>query len=81
MTTTYTWANWRFNSEAWAATLNNIGDELIEAARELTGLSEAAFWHWRNNTYPEGFEHPNMTNLLKICNLLDLDPRDFFDLA
>jgi transcriptional regulator with XRE-family HTH domain len=43
----------------------------------LSGLSSATV-----SVYERGLEpNPQMANFLKLCNLYDLDPREFFELG
>jgi len=78
MTAFFTDVDWKFDAERWAADLNRQSDGDRIAALELAGLSAGAWWAWLNPKANRPFNHPNMSNFIKICNLLQLDPRDYF---
>lgn len=78
MTTFFTDVDWQFDAERWAADLKNQRDADLVAAQGLSGLSAGAWWHWLNPKKGKEFQHPNMSNFIKVCNLLQLDPRDYF---
>lgn len=81
---------WVFDTEAWGllvgrareaiALAEHDGDEvvgLIDLA-ELLGVSTAIIDQWEKRIYYKGFEYPQMTNLIKLCQLMDFDPRNLF---
>ena len=70
---------WEFNHVAWSAAMAQIVDSGdMEALAELTELSTAAIRNWAKGVYTEGYQYPRMTNFLKICNVLDINPQEFF---
>jgi len=73
--------NWEFSINRWAEVLNAADPEQVEAARQLTGLSSTCITTWKLKHKNGTYERPGMQNFLTFCNLLDLDPRDFFELA
>lgn len=77
---TYTSADWAFNSEYFAEVLSGLTPEDLEACRELMGVTKSAIRNWSKDKYTTEMNYPHMTNFLAVCNLLDLDPRDFFTL-
>jgi len=72
--------DWQFDAERWAADLRAQRDGDLVAAQELSGLTASGWWNWLNPKRSRGFEHPGMKNFLNVCNLLHLDPRDYFKL-
>lgn len=78
MGTTYRSINWEFNGELFAQKLQAMSEDDITAAAELMGVTRTAFYRWARNKYDNEFPFPRMHNFLRLCNLLDLDPRDFF---
>lgn len=81
MATTYRNLDWSFDSHRWANDLNRVSDKDKIAALELSGLTASAWWGWLNPRPGKPYQYPQMTNFLNICNLLNLDPRDYFSLA
>jgi len=78
MTTFFTEVDWQFDAERWAADLKKQRDVDLVAASELSGLTAGAWWAWLNPKKGKPFQHPNMSNFIKVCNLLQLDPREYF---
>lgn len=70
--------NWKFDAPAWARLLQSQDDDTLNAARELSGLTEGGWRHWMKGTTLGTYQHPGMQNFLNVCNLLDADPRDYF---
>lgn len=80
MVTKYKIVNWRFNTEAWANAMSVALDTFGEDFPVMLGVTMSCVRQWSKGVYKEGFEHPSMSNVIKTCNLLDLDPRKFFEL-
>jgi len=80
MTIHYTNADWAFNSELFAEHLQKMSEDDVLAAAELMDVSRQAIQRWRSGNYSTDFNFPRMSNFLHLCNLLDLDPRDYFTL-
>lgn len=78
MTTFFTDVDWQFDAERWAADLKKQSDKDLVAAQELSDTTPGAWWKWLNPKPGQQFPHPNMSNFLKVCNLLQLDPREYF---
>jgi len=78
MATIYTLYDWQFDSVRWAHDLNQQSDRDKIAALELAGITASAWWAWLNPRPGKPFQHPNMSNFLNICNLLDLNPTNYF---
>lgn len=81
MGATYKIIDWQFDSEKLAGVLKVLTVDEQKLLAEYLGVSNGGIWHWRENCYPEGVNYPNMSNFLKLCDALDLDPREFFVLA
>jgi len=88
MKTTIT--RWVFDTEAWGLLVGRAreaialsehgGDEitgLIDLA-ELLDVSTAIVDQWEKRIYYKGFDYPSHTNMLKLCNLMDFDPRNLY---
>jgi len=79
MAIVYEIRDFQFDAEKWALVVTDciqkIGEKEFAA---LMGMSVSGVWHWANNRYPMGFAYPSMTNFILACNLMDVDPRQFF---
>ena len=80
MSIKYSVVNWAFNSELFAEHLRAMADDDIYACAELMEVSRQAVERWRVGKYKTDFNFPRMSNFIHLCNLLDLDPRDYFTL-
>jgi len=69
-----------FDRFKWAAALAKQPDVALVAAQELSGVSASGWWHWLNPGKSKLYEYPLMGSFVNVCNLLDLDPREFFAL-
>jgi hypothetical protein len=76
----YRFMNWKFDAARWAEALNGHAHDDLAAARELSGLTASGWRNWMKGEQGKSYIHPGMMNFLNVCNLLDLDPRDFFTL-
>lgn len=45
---------------------------------EILGVSKNTVNNWANGNWQDGFEHPHLSNFVTVCNMMDLDPRDFW---
>jgi len=77
----YNTVDWKFDARRWAHDLKAQRDVDLVAAQELSGVTASGWWHWLNVKPGRPFEHPNMSNFIKVCNLLELDPRNYFCLS
>jgi hypothetical protein len=79
MTTVYRLFNWRFNIVAFAADLERCDFVSNYELAALLGVDDTTISNWKHRAYASGpAPYPNMTNFMKVCNLLDLDPRNYF---
>lgn len=77
----YTLVDWGFDAELWAQAIKRGVDEIGgKELAEYLGVGRTTLTNWANKNYTSQFHWPHMTNLLKVCNALDLDPRSFFNL-
>jgi len=79
MVTHYKLVNWVFSSARFSSAILQMHDHFswVELG-QLLGVSKSTVNNWANGNFSEEFPHPHMSNLLIVCNTLDLDPRDFF---
>lgn len=75
----YSLVNWVFHQTAFASAILLMHDTFtwIELGG-LLGVSKSTVNNWANGNFSEQFPHQHMSNLLIVCNMLDLDPREFF---
>lgn len=75
--------NWTFDSERWAGVLDRVSLEIDDRTLgEVLGVGRSTVNNWRNRAYRlSEFDFPSMSNFIKVCNALDLDPRDFYTLV
>lgn len=81
MNVRYSLAFWEFDIKAWNAAMLKasleMGEDFVAA---VLGVSPKTVHTWTvtdSSSYSK-FPHPSMTNFIKACNELDLDPRKFF---
>jgi hypothetical protein len=79
MVTKYKFVNYEFNFDLWAATIKGeIERNGVQVMSELLDTSESILINWAKGRWTEDFKYPNMTNFLKVCNLLETQPLQFF---
>lgn len=79
MNTRYKLVNWVFDSEGFARAVSSLLENFTKGELgEIVGVTPSCIDAWAKNRYKNEFNHPNMSNLIIICNQADLDPRDFF---
>lgn len=79
MTKKYGLYNFTFDKMWWSALMARAASEIDkDVLAEMLNISASAIHNWSVGRYAEGFEHPSMSNFLRICNMLDVDPREFF---
>lgn len=80
MGTKYVSVGKKFDVVAWSDLMNraiNMFDTIHEAA-SMMDIHPTTLGNWRDAKFSDGFEHPNMSNFIRICNLMDVDPATFF---
>lgn len=79
MVTKYRVVHWQFDNERWArhisAWIEAVG---VEAIAEVLDLNIQTVKAWSRGGGAWDFNHPRMSNFIKACDELSLDPRDFF---
>lgn len=69
---------WEFNTALWADT---IATQMVNFGQDLpamTGVDKSTLNNWAKERYTEGFNWPSMVNFIRVCNLFDLNPDEFF---
>lgn len=69
---------WTFDTKAWGAAINEAREALGKDLPEFLQVDRATSENWGKERYTGTFTWPSMGNFLRVCNLLDLDVRDFF---
>jgi len=69
---------WTFHTNAWSQAITNAAREIGPELGELLGVDKATVSNWSRNKWTGQLQWPNMSNFLRVCDLLDLDPREFF---
>lgn len=78
---TITWKNvpWRFDDGLWSAFCERLVEKHgIDDIAEMIGVHPHTLRGWIKRNHKQGFEHPSMGNFLKLCNLADVAPDQFF---
>lgn len=79
MVTLYKYVNYEFNFAFWSQTVARaIESHGVQVLAELLEVSEEILINWSKGRYTETFAYPRMTNFLKVCNLLEIEPLQFF---
>lgn len=70
----------KFDSAKWAELVAEFVSlfETIREAAVMAETSDTALHTWMRQKFSGEFRYPNMTNFIKICNLMDADPSDYF---
>jgi len=78
----YRWVDWTFFSALWSETIQAAVEKVGKSdLAELLEVNEKTIDNWAMGRWTDAFRWPSMFNFLKVVNLLDLDPRKFFELA
>lgn len=80
MATKYRVVHWRFDTEAFSRHITAwvvvVG---AEAIADAVGVDHSTVENWSYDCRgSKGRNYPNMTNFIKVCDELSLDPRDFW---
>lgn len=78
MTTEYGIYEWVFDFEAWRKLWEIYGRNDVNGMAELMGVKPGTIASWRNKDGARPAEMPRLENLLKACNLFEIDPGAFF---
>lgn len=73
------YVNFKFDFKSWSRTIANwadvVGTDFISEAIEADPNTIRA---WSGGHFKVNYPYPSMTLFIRACNLLDLDPRQFF---
>lgn len=75
----YRSVSWEFNSQHFSNTIrglmekHGVGDLAI-----ILEVGKSTLVNWANGNWQTDFPHPHLSNFLHVCNMADLDPREFF---
>lgn len=77
----YKSVKWVFNGVLFAEfckrAIDNYG---VEPAAHAIGVHPSTLIGWSEQRWREKFPHPAMGNFINACNLMDADPRLFWEL-
>lgn len=75
----YKFVNWRFDTGKFAQAVLQMHENFSwKELAELMDVSASTVNNWANGNFHPSFPHPHMVNFLVVCNMLDLDPREFW---
>lgn len=79
MATYYRVVHWEFNTALFArhlaAWMDTVGEQDVA---DVIGVNLSTLRNWRNEKYTGEFRFPSMSNFLKACDELSLEPYLFF---
>jgi len=82
MTTKYRIMPFVFDMKAFAESLKRVDPAWHAELAEIAEIDVTTLRNWMNGHYDRSkWPHPHMSNFLRVCNWLDLDPRDYFVLG
>ncbi len=67
-----------FDKAAWGRAISQANEDMGSDLPEYLGVSRQCIRTWSVADYAQGYEHPSMFNFLRVCDLCDLNPSDFF---
>lgn len=70
----------KFDVVKWSALINNLVNmfETVSEAAAVAEVHPTTLENWRDMRYSNEFQYPNMSNFIRICNLMDADHSEFF---
>jgi len=78
MTTKYRLAPMKFDTLKWSKTIAAIPVRDRDDFGYAIGVAGGTLKTWANLKQIAQFPFPSMNAFINACNMLDLDPRDFF---
>jgi len=75
----YRMMDYAFDNVAFSAAIKAMHEHFSwQELSDLMGISKSTLNNWANGNWAPEFPHPHMSNFLLVCNMLDLNPVDFF---
>ena len=68
----------KFDTAKWSRLISTIPAKERQEYAELTGYNANTLGSWANLSMRREFPFPSMSAFIKMCNALDVDPREFF---
>jgi len=70
---------YRFDASLWAAFCKQaVKKHGLSDIAEMIDVHEATIRGWMEQYYKDQFPHPSMNKFINLCNLMDVDPGQFF---
>lgn len=74
----YRHVDYVFDRHLWSLVISSlVGEYGVEDICELLDVSDSTLYNWGMNVHHDDYPHPRMSNWLKVCNLLDINPASF----
>lgn len=71
-----------FDKSMWSLTISRMNyDFTYDEMAELIGVTVSCLKQWQTMKFKGDFQYPSMTNLLKVCNLMDVTPALMFKVS
>lgn len=71
--------DFKFDTGMWARTIANWADVVgVDFISEAIEADPGTIRAWMRASFKSSYPYPSMTLFMRACNLLDLDPRQFF---
>lgn len=75
----YIMVQYRFDASLWAAFVNQACKKhSMSDIAEMIDVDVVTIKAWIKEEYKPRFKHPSMNKFLNLCNLMDVDPGQFF---
>lgn len=79
MTTIYRLVAWNFWSDRFSRDIQRACQQSgVSVVAGVVGVDVKTVTNWAHANWSGDLPWPNMTNFIKVCNALDLDPRDYW---
>lgn len=71
-----------FDKHMWSLTLSRMADDFThEEMAQLVDVTSSCIKQWINMKFKGDFQYPSMTNVIKVCNLMDITPALMFKVS
>lgn len=71
-----------FDKSMWSLTLLRMAEDFTyDEMGQLVGVTTSCVKQWVNMKFTGDFQYPSMTNVIKVCNLMDITPALMFKVS